>query len=328
LTTLSATRGLARSLGLGRATLALYHRPVSLLRKSMAEGGPWEQRRTERGRNAMIEAARQLKPIRPPAADRGARMSFLTGAAYWYQTLFCFASLQAHMAERITPVVFEDGTMTAADRERLRHLVPWIELVSPEALEARLDRRVPAASFPTLRRQRLGFPIFLRQLTDVHLYADGWTLYMDSDMLFFRHPQALATWLDAPHTLFMQDVKSSYGYSPALMRELAGGDVPARVNAGLYALFSPDIDWDRVEHWCRTQIEREGPHYLQPQALIALLMGRASPKVLPPADYIVLPSLAEGRAPTAVLHHYVAQSKRSYFQHGWRHVMGILGCPA
>ena len=70
-------------------------------------------------------------------------------------------------------------------------------------------------------------------------------------------------------------------------------------------IYSPSIDWDRVEYWCRTQIEREGPHYLQPQALIALLLAGASAQALSAADYIVLPSFAEGRAPTAVLHHYV-----------------------
>ena len=60
------------------------------------------------------------------------------------------------------------------------------------------------------------------------------------------------------------------------------------------------------------------------QALTALLLAEASAQALPAADYIVRPSLAEGRAPTAVLHHYVAHSKRSYFQHGWRHVLGEL----
>jgi hypothetical protein len=330
----AATTGqrLARSLGLGRAALALYYRPLGILGKSIAEGGPFEQRRTGRGREAMIEAAMRLAPLSGPAVDRGARVSFLTGAAYWYQTLFCFASLQAHTPERVTPVIYEDGTMTAGDRERLRRLIPWVELVSPEAMEARFDRVLPAHSFPTLRRQRLGFPIFLRQLTDVHVGAPRWTLYMDSDMLFFRRPEALEAWIGNPHTLYMQDVQTSYGYSPSLMRELAGRPVSPCVNAGLYALFSPGIDWERVEYWCRTQIEREGPHYLQPQGLIALLMASAaSPQVLPPRDYLVLPGLAEGRAPTAVLHHYVAHSKRSYFQHGWRHVLGVLeqmGAPA
>jgi hypothetical protein len=228
------------------------------------------------------------------------------------------------MPERVTPVIFEDGTMTADARRHLLRVVPWAEVIDSDKLEERLDRLLPVSSFPSLRTRRPGFPL-LRKLTDIHLAASGWTLFLDSDMLFFRHPHALVSWFTRPYALYMQDVQSAYGYSAALMNELAGGrDIPARINSGLYALHGPSIDWDHLEYWCRTQMEREGTNYLQEQALTALLLAQASAEALPAADYIVLPSLAEGRAPTAVLHHYVAHSKRSYFQHGWRHVLDEL----
>ena len=43
--------------------------------------------------------------------------------------------------------------------------------------------------------------------------------------------------------------------------------------------------------------------------------------LLGPPDYVVMPGLAEGRDPSAILHHYVASSKRSYFQYGWRRAL-------
>lgn len=323
--TASVSRGrrLARLLGLGRAALFLYHRPIGLVRNSIAEGGPWQQWRTALGRRAMIEAAHRLAPIKAPPIDRGARVAFLSGARHWYQTLFCFASLQAHIPERITPVIFEDGSMTAQMRGHLWRVVPWIEFPGFDVVEERFDRLLPVSTFPTLRRRRALNPI-LRQLTDIHLGAPGWTLYLDSDMLFFRCPEALRAWFNEPRAMFMQDIATVYGYSPALMRELAGVPIPDRINAGLYALHSPSIDWNRLEYWCRTEIEREGIYYLQPQSLIALLLANGGAEPLPAEDYILLPSLAEGRTPTAVLHHYVAHSKRSYFQHGWRHVLDHL----
>jgi hypothetical protein len=231
------------------------------------------------------------------------------------------------MPERITPLIYDDGTLTADARDHIRRAVPWAELISAERSEERLDRLHPASSFPTLRAKRLDYP-HLRKLTDIHLSAPSWTLVMDSDMLLFRHPHALASWFADPRAIFMQDVMSAYGYSRGLMTELADGDIPDRINCGLYALYSPSIDWDRLEYWCRTQLEREGPNYVQEQALTALLVAGAGAEALPAADYVVLPSLAEGRAPTAVLHHYVAHSKRSYFQHGWRHVLDHLQQPA
>jgi hypothetical protein len=124
--------------------------------------------------------------------------------------------------------------------------------------------------------------------------------------------------------MFIQDVELSYGYSDALMAELGAGPVPERVNVGLYAIHSPSIDWGLMEYACRVQLEREGSHYLQEQALTALLLASSNAEPLLLTDYVVKPSLAEGRIPTSVLHHYVAQSKRSYFQYGWRHVMELL----
>src|SRR5262249_49761140 len=153
------------------------------------EGGPWEQWRTECGRREMASAAERLLPAAARTVDRGAQVSFLSGAAHWYQTLFCFASLQTQMPERITPLIYDDGTLTADARAHIRRAVPWAELISADRIEERLDRRLPASSFPRLRAKRLDYP-HLRKLTDIHLAAPGCTLVMDSDMLFFRHPQA------------------------------------------------------------------------------------------------------------------------------------------
>ena len=115
-----------------------------------------------------------------------------------------------------------------------------------------------------------------------------------------------------------------YGYPDELMRKLSRGPLPQSVNVGLYSLYSPDIDWDRLEYCCRQQLELCGTHYLQEQALTALLLAETNAAPLPNRDYVVLPSLEEGREPKAVLHHYVANSKRSYFQCGWRHVSSRL----
>ena len=313
----------ARSLGLGRAAFALYHRPVGFVRKSIAEGGPWQQHRTEIGRRAMVSAAERLPPFAMPEMDGGARVTFLSGDKYWYQTLFCFASLQSHSAERITPVIVDDGTLVADVRQLIRRVVPWAEFVALDVVEACLDRQLPVSRYPSLRARRREYA-HLRKLIDIHLGAPGWTLVLDSDMLFFRRPDAVLDWFRDSRPIFMQDIGTMYGYSQALMEELAGGPVPARVNVGLYALHGPSIDWDRVEFWCRSQIEREGPHYLQEQGLTALLLAGGQAKPLSTIDYVVMPSLGEGRSATAVLHHYVAQSKRSYFQHGWRHVAARL----
>lgn len=318
-------RHAARRLRLGELALRFVHRPLGLARLSIKEGGPREQRKTEAGRQAMIAAAARLPQLQDPANPYPLPFTFLSGARYWHQTLFCIVSAQQHLERRIDATVFDDGSFTEALRAQMLRTVPWIRFVGIDQAEADLEARLPASRFPALRNRRLEYP-HLRKLTDLHCASDGWKLVLDSDMLFFRRPDAVLDWMAAPtRPIFMQDVASAYGYSDRLLRELAGARVPDRVNVGLYAFDGARIDWDRIEHWCAQQIAREGPCYLQEQALVAMMLAGTDAAALPDRDYVVLPSLAEGRAQRAVLHHYVAESKRSYYQHCWQGVAHRAG---
>ena len=305
-------------LKLGPLLWRYVHRPLGLIEQSIKEGGPVEQRRTEAGRRAMIAAAAALPPLVDPGNPLPIAFSFLSGDKYWHQTIFCIVSLQQQCERRIDPVIHDDGSFTPAVRAQMRRVVPWIRFVDEAETTAAIDAHLPAERFPALRRRRLAYP-HLRKLTDLHCAARGWTLVLDSDMLFFRRPTALIDWIVNPaRPIYMQDVTTAYGYTPALLDELAGTTVPERVNVGLYSAEGRTIDWPRVEYWCAEQLAREGAHYFQEQALVATLLAGTGASPLPEADYVVMPSNGEGETPTAILHHYVAQSKRSYYRHGWR----------
>ncbi len=313
----------ARSLGLGKLKLYGWHRPVGLIRQSIAEGGPIEQWRTEQGRRAMVEAARNLPPLTPPAEDFGARVHFLSGHKFWYQTVFCFVSLQIHSSFRITPVIFDDGTLDAGVRSLISRVIPWAQYVGLEEIESRLDTYLPSDRFPILRARRLVYP-HLRKLTDLHAGQSDWALVLDSDMLFFQRPGELLEWFRKPSALYMQDIGNAYGYSIGLMNELAGQTILNKVNVGLYALDRSRIEWNRIESACSTQIEREKPNYLQEQALTAIALTWQNGRALDALNYRLLPDVDEGSQPTAILHHYVAHTKRSYFTSGWRRLHRVI----
>jgi hypothetical protein len=310
-------RAVAQQLGLGKAAYRVYHQPFGLLRRSIAAGGPLEQHRTAIGRREMLCAAAQLPTLVEPPLGPDAEVAILSGSKYWHETLFCFFSLQQVSSFRITPIVFDDGSLTGEFRAHLSRVIPWVRFVDAEESETRLDRLIPDRMFPTLRARRREYP-HLRKLTDIHVAANGFTLVLDSDMLFFREPIALLEWFAAPRALYMRDISTAYGYPRAFLAELVGTCVPESVNVGLYSLDGSNLDWERIEHWCRRQIELYGPHYFQEQALTAMALAGSDAVALPSSDYIVMPGLAEGRHPTAVLHHYVMQSKRSFYQYGWR----------
>lgn len=312
-----------RNLGLGRMLLLYYHRPRGLLKLSIAEGGPFEQRRTEKGRLEMVEAAKTLPTLH--VAESGAKLEihFLTGKKYWYQTLFCAWSMQVNCPSRVTPVIYDDGSLTKENEDYISRAIPWARFVWISETEALLDATLPADRFPELRGRRLVYP-HLRKLTDIHCSRRGWTLVLDSDMLFFREPRLVLEWLAAPgKVLHMLDAEPAYGYSDAVMTELAGAPIPELLNVGFCGLKSDAIDWEKLEYWCAAMVEREGTHYFLEQALTAMLAAKEERLAAPADDYVVMPSLQEGKAPTAVLHHYVAHSKRSYFQHAWREVMAF-----
>ena len=311
-------RSAARSLGLGRAAYWLWHAPASAVKRSIAAGGPLEQFRDDRAHAGMIRAAAQLTPQSSVPAQNWPELHFLTGKRFWDQTAFCLQTFQAHAGHAASAVFHDDGSADEATRAQLTRIFPTARWRRAAEIEASLDAILPAAKFPVLRERRAHYPN-LRKLTDVHAGVHGWRLVLDSDMLFFRRPDFLLAWLAAPdRPLHMVDVQDSYGYSRALLESLAGAPLPPRVNVGLCGLRSDTLDWEKLEFWCRRLIEAEGTSYYLEQALVAMLLAGRDGAIAPAEDYLLLPAEDECRAPRAVMHHYVAQSKRGYFRHAWR----------
>ncbi len=225
----------------------------------------------------------------------------------------------------IIPVLHDDGTLSEDTVEPLRRTFSRIEVVSHSDAEARLDQFLPRSRFPVLRARRDVYPN-LKKMTDVHVGEKSWKLVLDSDMLFFRRPDAILHWLQSPERpCHMVDSETSYGYPLDFLGRQCGAPVPELVNVGVTGLCSDQIPWEELEDWAGEQISSYGPHYFQEQALIAQLVARVPPLVLPAADYICQPDANEGRNPTAVLHHYVAGSKPAYYRHGWRQCVSRAG---
>jgi hypothetical protein len=316
----------ASRLRLGRVTYLLWHKPLAAIARSRREGGPINQWINWQGCRAMTLAAPSLPP-RPAPAHDAPKVNFLTGKKFWYQTAFCCWSLCHHAGHEFAPVFIDDGTFDAELRAEATRLFPGAKFLAAAECEARLDAHLPAGKFPALRGQRRSY-IHLRKLTDAHAGHDGWRVVLDSDMLFFRRPDALLAWQAAPdRPVHMFDVKNAYGYPEATLVALAGRPLPDRLNVGICGLRSETIDWNKLEFWCARLLAQHGTSYYLEQALCALLLADCTPLRLPAVDYLVMPTESECRAPTAALHHYVAESKRGYFRHAWRQVFSPAPTP-
>lgn len=309
---------LAKQWKLGPLLYRYYYAPVRFLAQC-ADKGLLNCAIDARGRSQMEKAAFQLKPLHarsPTSID----VHFLTGAKFWYQTCFCAYSMAQQIEQSVRPIVYDDGSLTEPYQAAILRVFPNAIVQSQAEINNRINQFLPEHRFPYLRERRQTYPN-LRKLVDVHVGSQGWKLVLDSDMLFFRSPDFLINWLQNPaKPCHMVDVETSYGYSIELMTLLTGHPIADRLNVGICGLNSEDIDWEKLEYWCKTLIEQQGTHYYQEQALIAMLMAGRSCAVAPADDYRVMPDQAEAIDPKAILHHYVAESKSWYFRYGWKHI--------
>jgi len=303
----------------GQLLLKFYHTPLGRIRAMLANGGPWAGKETERQRLEMETAAGLLPALPEFPGSIPVTLHLMTGRRFWYQSAFCLYSFALASKTTVHAVIYDDGSIDETCAQQLQRLSPNIEIRSHKYLREQLDRLLPKTEFPNLRERWENYPN-IRKLIDVHLGANGWKLVIDSDLLFFRQPDFLLNWLNAPdRPLHAVDCEESYGYTRPLLEELAGAPIPPLVNVGLCGLKSDMLDWAELESWTAQLHAREKTSYFLEQALVAMIAARQPCAVAPIADYVTLPNSVEVISPSAVMHHYVANSKRWYFRQGWRH---------
>jgi hypothetical protein len=307
-----------RSAGLGRLAYRVWFQPKGRIEAILAAGGPLEMLRDERSRREMEAAAYSLPVLSENINSAPLEIHILTGKRFWYQTIFCLWTLARNSNRTMCPVIYDDGTLTSEHCRPIERLFSTARFVSQMETISRLDTYLPSSRFPTLRERWQNYPN-IRKLTDVHAGQKGWKLVIDSDLLFFRRPSFVIDWLDQPTKPFHAvDCETSYGYSRQLMNSLAGTAVADFVNVGLTGLNSSALDWEKLEFWMHVLIEREGTSYYLEQALIAMVVAGRDCAIASSVDYVTKPADEEARQCRAIMHHYVANSKRWYFRHCWR----------
>jgi len=323
-------------LTLSRLKTAFYRQPKDELQR-FTRWGPRAYFRCEAWAQEMEAAAWKLPVVETTQAKSGnescrkpLEVWFLTGKRFWYQTAFCAWSLARQSDRRMILNLVDDGTMEGRHEQGLRRLFPDGITVCKEEIHGKIETLLPENRFPILRQRWIDY-VNIRKLIDVHLGSKGVKLVLDSDMLFFRRPDALLEWWDAAQgadsnerevwsLCLMTDCVESYGYSRKLMEELAGASILPLLNVGICGLRSEMLDWERLEHWCRRLLEREGTSYYLEQALVAMLAARQPPTIMPAKDYITFPRKDQVVNGRGVLQHYVADSKPWYFGRAWKKI--------
>ena len=163
---------------------------------------------------------------------------------------------------------------------------------------------------------RLAHPL-ARKIFDIPILtrADRFII-LDSDILFFRKPEAVLRWCadGAGQTWFNKDVHEAMAISRSQVREKLGIDTWHRVNSGLCLVERSIIDLDLCERALSETTLLDKHIWLVEQTLFAICASARGRGGLLPAEYEV--SKSKMASPEAVARHYVGAVRQQFYGEG------------
>lgn len=307
---------------LGSIIYKLFFKPHLNIRYNIGHFGLMGWYRMCSGEKQMKKSAASLPPI-TLSEDHLLEVSYLTGANYWHQTIFCAYSLARVLNGRVRINIYSDGTLNPKLAGFIKKALPNIIIVDQDDLRKQIDNILPEKDFPLLRALREK-DAFFRKLVDMR--ANGrYIIQLDSDMLFFNKPERLISAYRDDENYFMQDtIPASYYVLPEdiISKKL---NIPTRekINSGILAYNSAKIDWHFVERTCAYLIEN-APHLHPPmfeQTLNAIIISWLDGKPLKPEYRILYAYKGEETNLSDVVRHYIFKAKMLYFTTEWKTVL-------
>jgi hypothetical protein len=165
------------------------------------------------------------------------RVASLLGHAHVEMAVLCLGSLLRGSAEPLALRLHDDGSLTAADRERLAAALNDPEIIP----RAEADERVAEvlARRPGLAAFRRRNPLALK-LIDAVLCAGPELAYCDTDVLFLRPFSGLFP--DGAGAVFMADHQNAYSVRSWHLLRHRRLRLPRHVNSGV--IHFPTAAWD------------------------------------------------------------------------------------
>ncbi len=205
----------------------------------------------------------------------------LLGHAHVEMAVLCLGSLLHFSASPLRLRVHDDGSLTAADLERLAAALDGPEVVSRRVADARLADLL--AGFPAARAFRAANPLALK-LLDVQLLATGDELaYCDSDILFLRPFRGLFHLPPGAGALFMFDPQQSYSVRSWHLLAEPRLRLVGNINTGIIAFRRRLFDLDLVE-WFLSRPEYDFAPVWTEQTCWALLGQHVGSHLLDPEE--------------------------------------------
>jgi hypothetical protein len=269
----------------------------------------------------MKKAAAALQPV-ALSEQYLLECSFLTGKKYWHQTIFCAYSLAKLLDGQLKVNIYSDGSLSAHHSRVLQSVLVNCNLIGAEEIEQELEKQLPAAKFPCLRALRETNPFF-RKLTDMRL-NDRYIVQLDSDMLFFKRPQALIEAVQNNSSHFMQDTlpASYYSIPESILEKKLDICIKPKINSGILAYNSAQIDWTFMEDACKVMLAQGGSIHppMFEQTLNAIVISKLDGNPLDDNYHIMYDSGCGTLNDANIVRHYIFKAKYRYFTREWKNL--------
>ncbi len=213
---------------------------------------------------------------------------------------------------RTTPklVVHDDGSLSAESKDIYRRHFTGCEIV--ERAQADPDIIGQLKHFPEcqLMRRNPRFYCSLKLFDSFHFCESEYILHLDTDMLFFQHPEEMIRYMESGKPFFMSDYQNAYSYDLKFLRDKFCPTMNEHANAGLFYMRVKDhFEHMRfIEEYFREcqRLNHNGDPNRHEQTLNMMIVSRLHGARLSP-DYQI--SNRKVRPQTA-MHHYVNDGSR------------------
>lgn len=260
--------------------------------------------------------ARTILSTKPIVCDTEGRFELhtlaceqdLVNTLWSLKTFYHFSEIRPRL------VVYDDGSLSeAAINTFLGHFVNC-QIISRDRfhrdMEDFLKTHRATLSYSKIR----SFYCALKLLGPMYYTKSEFLLYLDSDVLFFKKPCEMLTYIESGTPFYMSDYQDAYTYPVEFLNRLLKIELAHNINAGLFYVARSDFasNLDLVESYFKQIPEIEKQKYTlnrHEQTLASILLSKANAKRLS-GDYQISKKPIDDKTTS---HHFVNDGSRKYF---------------
>jgi hypothetical protein len=307
---------------IGPLIYKLIFEPTLPIRYNLKHFGLLGWHKIYQGEKRMEKAATNLTPIKL-TADFILEVSYLTGAKYWHQTLFCAYSLANILLGRVRINIYSDGTLDNGHKASIEKIIQGVIFISDNQVSAHLNHFLPKEKYPTLRYLQ-GWHPFFKRLINIHS-RPSWSVHLDSDMIFFNYPAQLIDAYTHKKSIYMKEqLDNSYFVdNEDTLKDKYHIPCISFVNGGIIAYDSDKVDYADLEDKAKlllNEYPNAGPAQVE-QTLMSYLLFKQDAEALDKKLYAIIYENKSDLTVTQIVRHYIFKAKKSYFTSEWKKVI-------